>query len=456
MEADCNLIYNAPSPDKAGEHDILGSDPMFVNYDHYCGLEKLTQSDLHLSDLSPCINTGIQTDTDIDCEQNQRPYGKAYDIGTYEFLGEPGNVAPVMTSKGVENGAIFPPGENLVFEVEPKDEDGIASVEFYMDGELAKTANEAPYTLEFTAEEGTHRLYAVAADNTGLSSKSTDTTFIVTDASYVMCENSWKNDALPSTSKKISVSFSVVPVDNEVNNVVGLSDGEISAYTMMSCVFRISPEGIFDAYNDNGYAHLDTIQYETGKFYDVRMNVNVEKKTYDVYVTPRGGQTVCIARDFVFRSKKNKLNNWGVFSESGSSYVFSFGETESGTEISSAISVSVSTNSAAASVGGLLLEQQSAPELSDGIMMLPVPTMEELFGAAAEQRGDNIYLLLNGHIFETDLGTQSIYIDGVLTPAAASAYQREAAVYLPLRQIFEAAGYAVAWNGDTGEVVINE
>jgi hypothetical protein len=43
---------------------------------------------LHLTPGSPAVDTGVKVDVDLDFEGNRIPYGKAPDIGGYEFSGK--------------------------------------------------------------------------------------------------------------------------------------------------------------------------------------------------------------------------------------------------------------------------------------------------------------------------------------------------------------------------------
>jgi hypothetical protein len=60
-----------------GKGEII-ADPLFLDFD---------RRDLHLTPGSPAVNAGIKFDVQTDFEGNRIPFGKAPDIGAYEYTG---------------------------------------------------------------------------------------------------------------------------------------------------------------------------------------------------------------------------------------------------------------------------------------------------------------------------------------------------------------------------------
>lgn len=79
------------------------------------------------------------------------------------------NNPPATTSSGFQNNGVYESGQTLTITVDATDDDGIDRVEFYVDNQLVKTDNTAPYTYELTGTTGTTNLRTITYDNTGNS-----------------------------------------------------------------------------------------------------------------------------------------------------------------------------------------------------------------------------------------------------------------------------------------------
>ena len=87
---------------------------------------------------------------------------------------------------------------------------------------------------------------------------------------------------------------------------------------------RFNPSGFIDAYNGTGYSALTSIPYAGGTRYSFWFQLNIPAQTYNVYVTPEGGQMVQIGSNYAFRSSAPSLNNVTYHAEAGSNRVCSF------------------------------------------------------------------------------------------------------------------------------------
>ena len=87
-------LYNSSSTSSVTYSDIQGgyagtgsinSDPMFLDPDGPDNISGNEDDDLHLTERSPCIDTGTSSGApDTDLEGNIRPQGTGYDMGAYE------------------------------------------------------------------------------------------------------------------------------------------------------------------------------------------------------------------------------------------------------------------------------------------------------------------------------------------------------------------------------------
>jgi len=95
-----NILYNNGSSINNGgsgttmSHNLT-SNPQFMN---------ASNDDFHIKDSSPAIDAGMTLASDVptDFEGNSRPQGGDFDIGAYEFGGEPGDNDPPAPPENLE------------------------------------------------------------------------------------------------------------------------------------------------------------------------------------------------------------------------------------------------------------------------------------------------------------------------------------------------------------------
>ena len=147
--------------------------------------------------------------------------------------------------------------------------------------------------------------------------------------------NSWAS--LDATFKTFSVpvqtgifpwSFRVTPSVANVDTVVGLAPGPVSAYTDMSCIVQFTDTGIVNVMDLNAYTTNAgvTFPYTGGTSYDVAFSINMgtSPKSYSVTITPVGGSTTTLATNFRFRSSQatpTQLSSVGMYTTNGTSVV---------------------------------------------------------------------------------------------------------------------------------------
>jgi hypothetical protein len=136
--------------------------------------------------------------------------------------------------------------------------------------------------------------------------------------------SAWTNTALTPQTGSPTVKFNATPSGNDINAVMGLSDGPQSIYTSLAAIVRFNPSGFIDAYNGTGYSALTSIPYKGGTKYGFWFQLNIPAQTYNVYVTPEGGSQVQIGANYAFRLSAPTLNNVTYHSEVGSNSVCSF------------------------------------------------------------------------------------------------------------------------------------
>ncbi len=140
---------------------------------------------------------------------------------------------------------------------------------------------------------------------------------------------SWVNKSMGANQTgTFTTEFDATPSPRTGDTVgdmaVGLSNGSASAYTDLAAIVRFAPSGNIDARNGGSYGADTTIGYIGGSTYHVRMTVDVQKRTYSVYVSPSGSsQETRLANNYAFRSEQGsvtQLNNWAVNVNTGAGY----------------------------------------------------------------------------------------------------------------------------------------
>jgi hypothetical protein len=136
--------------------------------------------------------------------------------------------------------------------------------------------------------------------------------------------SAWLNAPLTAQTGSPTVKFNATPSGNDINAVVGLTDGPQSVYTGLAAIVRFNPSGFIDAYNGTGYSALTPIAYTGGTKYSFWFQLNIPAQTYNVYVTPDGGSQVQIGANYAFRLSAPILNNVTYHAQAGSADVCSF------------------------------------------------------------------------------------------------------------------------------------
>jgi hypothetical protein len=131
----------------------------------------------------------------------------------------------------------------------------------------------------------------------------------------------WINTSISSQTGAFTASFDLIPNANNIDSVTGFSAVPSAAFATLAAVVRFNESGNIDVRNGSSYAAKLVIPYSVGKVYHIRMQINVPKHLYDVYVTPPGGTETQLASGYAFRSEQatvSVLNNLGIFCDVGS------------------------------------------------------------------------------------------------------------------------------------------
>jgi hypothetical protein len=139
----------------------------------------------------------------------------------------------------------------------------------------------------------------------------------------------WQNMPFVSAqSGTFTAEVDATPLGGGIDAGVGLSNGAQTAFTGLACVARFNSFGNIDARNGGSYAAAATIPYVSNSSYHFRFVVNLPTHTYSIYVTSAGAAEQAVGINYAFRTEQasvGSLNNWSVWSDSGSMQGCGFG-----------------------------------------------------------------------------------------------------------------------------------
>ena len=169
---------------------------------------------------------------------------------------------------------------------------------------------------------------AVATSTATKTATATNTQVVITNtptktptpsAETLVSDSGWsKNLAFEdpgSEVKKLNLSFDMKPNGSSINSVTGVSNGAASSYGALAAIVRFNPSGsVIDAYSGSGYKADQTVTYQANGTYRVRMEIDIEAKTYSVFVGD-----VKIANNYAFRTSATRLTHLNVHADSATS-----------------------------------------------------------------------------------------------------------------------------------------
>ncbi|MEN6316464.1 MAG: hypothetical protein ABFD25_19700, partial [Clostridiaceae bacterium] len=115
------------------------------------------------------------------------------------------------------------------------------------------------------------------------------------------------NIGAPKTGMQ-KISLDATPAQNNIDGVIAYADSSmnVTGFGNLAMLVRFNTDGYFDARNgtpgNNTQQCLNKVYYSANMKYHIEIVADMDAKLYSVYVTPEGGQTTEIAKDYGFRS----------------------------------------------------------------------------------------------------------------------------------------------------------
>lgn len=168
--------------------------------------------------------------------------------------------------------------------------------------------------------------YRVCAFNAAGSSAYTAVANATTQAATTVYTPTWRNSAFAKAqSGQFNLEFDATPAMANMDMVLGASNGSAAAVSSMAAIVRFNTTGQIDARNGAAYTAGATVNYTAGTKYHFKLVLDVEKRTYDVYVTPAGASAaVKLAAGYAFRTEQatvTQLNTFTSFNQAGDATV---------------------------------------------------------------------------------------------------------------------------------------
>ena len=140
-----------------------------------------------------------------------------------------------------------------------------------------------------------------------------------TAQSCLTAGSSWSSLAFPAAQPgTFTATVTATPSANNVNTVIGLSNGPQSAYAQLSAIARFNPSGFIDAYDGSSAGYVaSTIPYSGGTAYLFEFDVDVGAQTYTVFVTPPGGTKTVVGQALQFRAPAISLSALSAYAAVG-------------------------------------------------------------------------------------------------------------------------------------------
>jgi len=146
----------------------------------------------------------------------------------------------------------------------------------------------------------------------------------------------WINNSFTLQSATFTAEWDATPLAENIDAVLGLSNGTQSSFTSFACLVRFNTSGTIDARDGSSYRSASMMPYAPNTSYHFRLSVNVPAHTYSIYVTPAGGTEQVLGTNYAFRTEQStlgSLNNYGLIVDSttGSARVCNFAVSGSNT-----------------------------------------------------------------------------------------------------------------------------
>ncbi|MEQ8202018.1 MAG: copper amine oxidase N-terminal domain-containing protein, partial [Syntrophomonadaceae bacterium] len=105
-------------------------------------------------------------------------------------------------------------------------------------------------------------------------------------------------------------------------------------------------------------------------------------------------------------------------------------------------------------LNGKAYQPAQAANIESGVTRVTPDVIINILGCDATVDGNSITITEGDHIIQMTMGSPTAVVNGETQTMPLAPEVIDGKTYLPLRSVLEAAGAAVAWDGDTGTIAI--
>ena len=123
------------------------------------------------------------------------------------------------------------------------------------------------------------------------------------DSNLYLSDASFYTRSFPPQTDTASFSY-IVKAYEKSDGIMCLGSSFLtpSAWNAFPVMVRIRPDGLFDVRNGSEFSYTNAVSYDVNTEYFVRIEADIKNKTYSVFITNPKGETITLAKDFLFRS----------------------------------------------------------------------------------------------------------------------------------------------------------
>jgi hypothetical protein len=121
----------------------------------------------------------------------------------------------------------------------------------------------------------------------------------------------WSNQLIPQQTGAFHVVLAAIPdgpLSDVFEAVIGLSNGPAADLLDLGPIVRFSTAGTLDVRNGSTYQADRTFSYQRGRTYQIRIEINLQVRRYDVAVEEDGARTTWIANGYAFQTEQANMS----------------------------------------------------------------------------------------------------------------------------------------------------